>query len=63
MSLVSELEKLASALEEDESGAGKVSMPELAEKIAKELGVKADEVAILAVSTDGGICIFWCRRR
>jgi hypothetical protein len=48
--LVSELERLASALEGGESSAGKVSMPALAEKIAKELQVKVDEVAILAVS-------------
>jgi hypothetical protein len=49
-SLVSELEKLASALVENESSAAKISMPALAEKIAKELRVKVDEVAILAVS-------------
>ena len=48
--LVSELERLASALEADESSVAKVSMPALAEKIAKELRVKVDEVAILAVS-------------
>ena len=50
MSLVSELEQLASALDANESGAAKVSIPELAEKIAKELRVNADEVAILGVS-------------
>jgi hypothetical protein len=49
-SLASELERLASALEADESGAAEVSMPGLAEKIAKELRVKVEEVAILAVS-------------
>jgi hypothetical protein len=49
-SLVSELERLASALEADESSAAEVSMPALAEKIAKELRVKVEEVAILAVS-------------
>jgi hypothetical protein len=48
--LISELERLASELETNESGVGKVSMPTLAEKIAKELRVKVDEVAILAVS-------------
>jgi hypothetical protein len=48
--LVSELERLASALEEDGAGASEVSMEALADKIAKELRVKADEVAILAVS-------------
>jgi hypothetical protein len=49
-SLVSELEKLANAVEQDEASAAQVSMPALAEKIAKELRVKVDEVAILAVS-------------
>ncbi|MGB7435608.1 MAG: GAF domain-containing protein [Candidatus Acidiferrum sp.] len=49
-SLVSELERLASALAEDETSAREVSMPALAEKIAKELRVKVDEVAILGVS-------------
>jgi hypothetical protein len=49
-SLVSELERLASALESDESSIADVSLPALAEKIAKELRVKADEVAILGVS-------------
>ncbi len=48
--LVVELEKLALALAEDEFAASKISMPTLAEKIAKELRVKVDEVAILAVS-------------
>jgi GAF domain len=48
--LVLELERLASAFAEDESAASKISMPTLAEKIAKELRVKVDEVAILAVS-------------
>jgi hypothetical protein len=50
MSLVSELEKLVSSLEADQSGTAKVSMPGLAEKIARELRVNPDEVAILAVS-------------
>lgn len=50
MDLVTELERLASALEADESSAAKVSMPALAEKIAKELNVNADEVAILGMS-------------
>jgi len=48
--LVSELERLATALENDGTAAGGVSLPLLAEKIAKELSVKADEVAILGVS-------------
>jgi hypothetical protein len=49
-SLVSELERLANALESDKSSLADVSMPALAEKIAKELRVKTDEVAILGVS-------------
>jgi hypothetical protein len=49
-SLVSELERLASALEKDGTGAAEISLPTIAEKIAKELHVKTDEVAILSVS-------------
>lgn len=49
-SLVSELEQLVEALETDESSRARVSLDELAEKIAKELRVKTDEVAILGVS-------------
>jgi hypothetical protein len=48
--LVSELERLASTLETEEAKAADVSLDELAEKIAKELRVKPDEVAILGVS-------------
>lgn len=50
MSLVSELQRLATALEENETSAEQVSMAALAEKIAKELHVKVDEVAVLAIS-------------
>ncbi len=49
-SLVTELEQLASALEQDESSLKDVSLEQLAGKIAKELQVKDDEVAILGVS-------------
>ena len=49
-SLVSELERLANALEKDEASLGNVSLEMLAGKIAKELHVKSDEVAILGVS-------------
>ena len=49
-SLVSELERLADALQSDGAGAVERSLPAVAEKIARELRVKADEVAILAVS-------------
>ena len=48
--LVSELERLAGALDADPSSVSEVSLPGVAEKIAKELRVKVDEVAILAVS-------------
>lgn len=48
--LVSELERLADALDTDPTNAAEVSLPAVAEKIAKELRVKSDEVAILAVS-------------
>jgi hypothetical protein len=50
-SLVTELERLAEAL--DGEGAGPVEIPldAMAEKIAKSLGVQTDEVAILGVST------------
>jgi hypothetical protein len=49
--LVTELERLAEAL--DVEGAGPVEIPlgAMAEKIAKSLGVQADEVAIMGVST------------
>jgi len=49
-SLVSELERLATVLENDDTAAGGVSLSTLAEKIAKDLQVKPDEVAILGVS-------------
>jgi hypothetical protein len=49
-SLVTELEQLANALERDEMSLKDVSLETLAEKIAKELRVKSDEVAILGVS-------------
>jgi hypothetical protein len=50
LSLVSELERIASALAEDSAAAPEVSLASVAEKIAKSLGVKSDEVAILGVS-------------
>ncbi len=49
-SLVSELERLSSALENDKSAAADVSLTAIGEKIAKYLSVKTDEVAILGVS-------------
>lgn len=49
-SLLSELEQMAAALDQ-EGATVEDSLLALGEKIAKELGVKTDEVAILAVST------------
>jgi len=49
-SLVSELARLADEFERDESSLKDVSLEILAGKIAKELRVKSDEVAILGVS-------------
>jgi hypothetical protein len=50
LSLVSELERLASSLDTDASGASRISLPSIAERIARNLGVRTDEVAILALS-------------
>lgn len=49
LSLVSELERIANALDTG-PGASQVSLAAVAEKIAKNLGVRTEEVAILAVS-------------
>jgi hypothetical protein len=51
LSLVSEMERIASALNTEQGDASLVSLSSVAEKIAKNLGVRNDEVAILAVST------------
>src|SRR5882724_4347297 len=51
LNLVSEMERIASALGTEAEGAAGVSLSAVAEKIAKNLGVKHDEVAILAVSS------------
>lgn len=50
-SLVNEIERLAQALQNDGTAAAEIPLPAMAEKIAKSLGVKPDEVAILGVST------------
>lgn len=50
-SLISDLERLASALSTQKSGEQEISLPSLAERIAKNLGVKVEEVAILGLST------------
>jgi hypothetical protein len=50
LSLVSELERLASALASDSAETSQISLPSVGARIAKSLSVRADEVAILAVS-------------
>ena len=50
MSLVTELERLADALGEKAEAASRSHGPSVAERIAKNLGVKADEVGILGLS-------------
>ena len=50
-SLVTELERLAEALDVEGGGPVEIPLPAMAEKIAKNLGVQPDEVAILGVST------------
>src|SRR5215475_7702278 len=49
-SLVSELERLATAVSAEKPGELEISLPAVAERIAKTLGVRAEEVAILGVS-------------
>jgi hypothetical protein len=50
-SLVTELERLASALSADGEGGTNLSLQSVADRIAKSLGVKPDEVAIMGLST------------
>lgn len=51
LSLVSELEHLASSLDTNSSGTTKISLPSIAERVAKNIGVKTGEVAIMGLST------------
>jgi hypothetical protein len=51
VSLVTELERLASTLSENVDAASEVSLTSVAKRIAETLGVRSDEVAILGVST------------
>ena len=48
--LVAELERLATAVGTQKPGEEEISLSSVAERISKALGVKPDEVAILAVS-------------
>ena len=49
--LVNELERIATALSAEDGSASQFSLASVAEKIAKTLSVKKDEVAIMGVST------------
>jgi hypothetical protein len=49
--LVSDLERIAAALDSDSASVGDISLAGIAERIAKNLGVKPDEVALMGVST------------
>jgi hypothetical protein len=50
-SLVTELERIATALKAEDGSASQFSLASVAEKIAKTLSVRKDEVAIMGVST------------
>jgi hypothetical protein len=51
LSLVSDLERIAASLESDSSSVAPISLGSVAERIAKHIGVKSDEVALMGVST------------
>jgi hypothetical protein len=51
LSIVSELERLANAIGTDSAEASQISLPAVAARIAKNMGVRIDEVAILGLST------------
>jgi hypothetical protein len=51
VSLVAELERIANSLGEDAAAASEIPLASVAEKISKIMGVRKDEVGILAVST------------
>jgi hypothetical protein len=51
VSLVAELERIANSLSEDAAASSAISLASVAEKISKIIGVRKDEVGILAVST------------
>ena len=51
LSIVSELERLANAIAADNADAAQISLPSVAARIAKNVGVRPDEVAILGLST------------
>jgi hypothetical protein len=51
LSLASELERIAIALASDGATTSQISLTGIAERIAKNLGVKTDEIALMGVST------------
>jgi hypothetical protein len=51
LSLASELERIANALESDAIATSQISLTGIAERIAKNLGVRPDEIALMGVST------------
>jgi hypothetical protein len=62
-SLAAELELLANHMTLGKSGNQQLSIPALAERIAKNLKVKPDEVAILAFPKSKKPAISWCPKR
>jgi len=62
LSLVSEMERIANALGTEREDASQVSLSSVAEKIAKNLGVRNDEVPSSRFPRAGGTCTFWCRK-
>src|SRR5580698_3083603 len=51
LSLVSELERIANAVASDDAATSQISLSGIAERIAKNLGVRPDEIALMGVST------------
>jgi hypothetical protein len=51
LSLASELERIASALESDATAKSQISLTGIAERIAKNIGVRPGEVALMGVSS------------
>src|ERR1700722_19768657 len=50
LSLASELERIATAIESDAHAASQISLTGIAARIAKNLGVRPDEIALMGVS-------------
>jgi len=48
--LASELERIATAIESDATATAQISLSSIAERIAKNLGVNTDEIALMGVS-------------